>query len=203
MAEVTAPPQRPRGRPPLVEDRRVQIVECAFNEIAVKGLEGLRMRGLATVAGIDHSTIHHYFATKQDLLTAVVDHATRPLWGTTPREGSPTERIRTHLRRQAALIAERPELLIVLREFDLRATRDPAIAEIVNSREAGWRAALTRVFHAGRNAGVWPDRFAVADAVGLIIATVKGASLRPATARFALCGLEYLLLDQHGQQTRP
>src|SRR5262245_64675018 len=107
--------RRPRGRPPLVADRRQELVEAAFKTIAEKGLEGLRIRDVASAAGVDHSTIHHYFATKQDLLTAVVDFATRPFWGTTPREGEPREKIRRHLAAQAQMIADRPMLLVVLR----------------------------------------------------------------------------------------
>src|SRR5215475_798967 len=118
MAKRSPLPRRPRGRPPLVADRRQELVEAAFNKIAEKGFEGLRLRDVASAAGVDHSTIHHYFATKQELLAAVVDFATRPFWGTTPQDCEPRETIRRHLAAQAQMIIKRPKLLVVLREFD-------------------------------------------------------------------------------------
>jgi AcrR family transcriptional regulator len=39
---------------------------------------------VAAAAGIDHSTLYHHFATKQDLIVAVVELATRPLRSTMP-----------------------------------------------------------------------------------------------------------------------
>jgi AcrR family transcriptional regulator len=192
----TAPPsvRRRRGRPPLVADRRHEIVEAAFTTIAEKGLEGLRLREVASAAGVDHSTIHHYFATKQDLLAAVVDFATRPFWGTTPQEGEPREKIRRHLAAQARMIAERPDLLVVLREFDLRARRDAEVAQIIETREAGWRAALRSVFASGAERGDWMSHIAIDDVVELIIAAVKGASLRPRSASAVLAQLERVLI---------
>src|SRR5207302_4044675 len=105
-----APAARRRGRPPLVADRRQDLVRAAFDKIAENGLEGLRLRDVAAAAGIDHSTVHHYFATKEDLLAAVADYATRPFWGTTPAEGTPQYRLRRHLATLARMIKERPDL---------------------------------------------------------------------------------------------
>ncbi len=187
--------RRSRGRPPLVADRRHEIVEAAFAKIAEKGLEGFRLRDVASAAGVDHSTIHHYFASKQDLLAAVVDFATRPFWGTTPQDCEPRETIRRHLLAQAQMIAERPKLLVVLREFDLRARRDPEVAEIIETREAGWRAALRNVFASGAKRGDWMPGIAIDAVVELVIAAVKGASLHPQSASVALAQLERLLVS--------
>jgi AcrR family transcriptional regulator len=194
MAKRSPLPRRPRGRPPLVADRRRELVEATFNKIAEKGLEGLRMRDVASAAGVDHSTIHHYFASKQELLAAVLDFATRPFWGTTPQEGEPRDRLRRHLTTQARMIAERPTLLAVLREFDLRATRDPDVAKIIEAREAGWRAALKNVLASGAAGRDWMTGVASDDAVELIVAAVKGASLRPRSASKALAQLARLLI---------
>ena len=53
-------------------------VRAAFDKIAENGLEGLRLRDVAAAAGIDHSTVHHYFATKEDLYRAILDLKTDP-----------------------------------------------------------------------------------------------------------------------------
>ena len=105
-------------------DRRQALVEAAYRRIAECGFEGLRLRDVAAEVGIDHSTIHHYFPTKQALVTAVVDYATRQFWTSEPHAGTAADELRRHLARLARMIVERPELHIVVRELDLRARRD-------------------------------------------------------------------------------
>jgi AcrR family transcriptional regulator len=43
-------------------ERRRGIVQAAYQTLAEKGFEGLRMREIAKRAGIDHSTLHYYFS---------------------------------------------------------------------------------------------------------------------------------------------
>ncbi|HXM55142.1 MAG TPA: helix-turn-helix domain-containing protein [Candidatus Dormibacteraeota bacterium] len=144
---------------------REAVIQAAFDAIARRGFEGLRLRAVAAEAGIPYATLHHHFATKQDLVSAVVERATAQLRAT-PVPGGTTEGLRQHLALLTRAIAERPELFLVLRELDLRSTRDPTVRAIVASREEGWRASLTETL--GDPA-----------AAELVIATVKGVSLRP------------------------
>src|SRR5580698_1280705 len=105
-------------------DRREALVRAAYGIIAKKGFEGLRLREVATKAGIDHSTLHHHFRTKRDLIGAVLDYATeqfRP--PDRPNEATPTS-LHAHLSLLGRMIVDRPELHVVLREFDLHAARD-------------------------------------------------------------------------------
>ncbi|WP_445189237.1 TetR/AcrR family transcriptional regulator [Pseudonocardia sp. Cha107L01] len=67
-------------------------MRAAFDLIAQKGLEGLRLRDVAAVVGLDHSTLHHYFPTKEDLIVEVVGYATGQLATTMPPEGTPPSR---------------------------------------------------------------------------------------------------------------
>ena len=166
-------------------DRRALLVQAAFDAIAEKGFEGLRLRGVAAQAGIDHSTLHHYFATRQDLVAAVVEFTTSQFWTTMPDGGATTARLSTHLATLAQMIQQRPALFIVLREVDLRATRDPAVREIRDRYEKGWRTALADVFRA-------PD-----STVELVIATVKGVGLTPDRAAEVLERLGSLLIQEH------
>ena len=94
-------------------------------------------------------TIHHYFPAKQDLVTAVVDYATRQFWTAEPPAGGAAQELRQQLTRLGQLIADRPELHIVVRELDLRARRDAAVRALIVSREEGWRASLTGLFAEG------------------------------------------------------
>jgi AcrR family transcriptional regulator len=172
-------------------ERRQALVLAAYDRIARHGFDGLRLRDVATDVGIDHSTIHHHFPTKQDLITAVVDHATGQFRSTTPGEGTAADRLRAHLGALVKMIEERPELHAVLRELDVRATRDPSLRAVVAEREQGWRAALTEVF---RQEDAWVAGLPPSEGAELVIATVKGASLRPETARLTLRHLEELII---------
>ncbi|NEA35700.1 TetR/AcrR family transcriptional regulator [Streptomyces sp. SID13031] len=173
-----------RGLQAAGVERREALVRAAFQGIVEHGIGGLRLRAVAAAAGIDHTTIHHYFPGKQDLITAVADYATAQLRAT-PADGDPAERLREHLHTQGAKITENPELFVVLRELDLRAMRDPEVAELVASREAGWRKSLITLIEEAQAA---PDTPATTTA-DLIIGAVKGASLNPATADAVLRSL--------------
>ena len=105
-------------------DRRQALIRAAFAAIAERGFEGFRLRPIAVAVGIDHSTLHHYFPTKADLITAVLDHVTSQFEGTMHTDMEPAARLRHHLGEIARAVVERPELFIVLDELDLRARRD-------------------------------------------------------------------------------
>src|SRR5258705_9169699 len=98
--------------------RRQALVEAAFEIIADKGFEGLRLRDVAAAAGIDHSTLHHHFATKQDLVDAVVGYAVQQFRSGRAAD-APLETLHLHLENLARLTRERPRLLVVMRELDL------------------------------------------------------------------------------------
>ncbi|MGH3898947.1 MAG: TetR/AcrR family transcriptional regulator [Pseudonocardiaceae bacterium] len=166
------------------EDRRRLLVHATFDAIAEKGFEGLRLRAVAAQAGIDHSTLHYYFPTRQDLVAAAVEFATSQFWTTTPDGGAPTERLSTHLATLARMIQQQPALFTVLREVDLRASRDPAVRDIVDRYEQGWRIALAGVFRTADSA------------VELVIAAVKGVSLTPDRAVEVLDRLGSLLAKE-------
>lgn len=168
----------------MVSERRAELVAAAYAQIAANGLGGLRLREVANAVGIDHSTIHHHFPTKHDLVSAVVDHATRRFWTTTPTTGTPREKLHAHLATLGRMIADEPELHVVLREIDLAALRDPELAETVAANERGWADSLIEIC---------PPDADPATTAQLVIATVKGASLRPEHAQAVLSQLDTLL----------
>ncbi|WP_028926848.1 TetR/AcrR family transcriptional regulator [Pseudonocardia acaciae] len=180
-------------------DREGALVLGAFRLISERGFEGLRLRDVAATAGIDHSTLHHYFPTKQDLVAAVVAHAIDEFraQADTGDEPGARRRLRLHLQRLAAALRTRPELYLVLREMDLRAARDPAVRDILDGHERGWRAALSARFRdAEAEAGaqrVDAPRIDPERGTELVIAAVKGASFAPAAGADSLELLAELL----------
>lgn len=176
-------------------ERRAQLVLAAFERVAQVGLEGLRLRQVAEDVGIDHSTLHHYFATKQDLIGAVTEYATRQFWvlgESVPDD--PVEAIRAHLAGLRRMIVDWPELLVVTVELDLRARRDAAVAAALDRQQAGWREVLVAMLDAGNVSGAWSVEAAAG--AELVIAVVKGVRLAPELAEPAFGQLEQLLMGQ-------
>lgn len=154
-------------------DRRQALVEAAFARIASGGLEGLRLRHVAEDVGIDHSTLHHHVATKQELVLAVAGYVTRQFWTDAFDRPDPAEALHVHLTEVLDLMRDRPEVFVVTAELDLRARRDAGVAEALEDLEEGWRVRLVALVERGLAAGTWRGL----DPVGtseLIIATLKG-----------------------------
>jgi AcrR family transcriptional regulator len=164
-------------------DRRQALIGAAFSSIVEHGFEGLRLRPVAEAAGIDHSTLHHYFATKNDLIAAVLEHVTSQLEGTMSPELAPADRLRHHVRSIGRLVSERPELFTVLRELDLRAQRDEATRRAIDQDVQGWRDALADLFEEGIRLGSWATDLDVEASVELVIATLRGLRLHSPTSQ--------------------
>jgi AcrR family transcriptional regulator len=160
-------------------DRRHALVHAAFSAIAERGFEGFRLRPIAEVAGIDHSTLHHYFPTKTDLIAAVVEYVTSQFEGTMRSDLEPVGRLRHHLGEIATAVVRRPELFVVLDELEMRARRDESLAATITDDEQGWRHALATMFAEGIEQSSWSAALDVDASVELVIATLKGVRLRP------------------------
>src|SRR3954469_18553555 len=87
-ALASAPPTDAGGR---------ELVLAAYQLIAESGLEDLRTRDIAAKVGINISTLHYYFETKEELIAAVVDHMTelfRTLRAPLPANATALEELR-------------------------------------------------------------------------------------------------------------
>lgn len=178
----------------LPASRREALVMETMVCVAEKGFEGLRLRDVAARAGIDHSTLHHHFATKQDLVHGVVEHVVQQFWPTMPLDGPAPARLHQHLTALARMIRERPLVFAVMSELDQRAHYDPLVRATLLKHERGWRAVLGELF---ANTGSWRVPLDVDAAVELVIAVVKGVSRSPDTAASVLGQLEALLMPPH------
>ena len=198
-APETGRPTRNERTPTAAPDRRQALVVAAYQAIAAKGFEGLRLRDVAAAAGIDHSTLHHHFATKRDLIAAVVEYATGQF--RKPSPGTPTT-LREHLAFLARMIVEQPTLHVVLRELDLRAIRDRSVRDVIAEHEHGWRRALSARLQAAVREGVCSKDLDPEAGAEMVIALVKGASLNPAKAAEVL-GAWLALLESASGVIRP
>ncbi len=163
-------------------DRRLALVEAAFRGIAERGFEGLRLRPVAAEAGIDHSTLHHYFATKDELIAAVLEHVTDQFEGTMRTDLEPAERLRHHLAGIASAVRHNHATFVVLAELELRSLRDEKLRDTIERDERGWRYALAALFQDGIDNGSWAHDLDVEASAELVMATLKGLRHRPEDA---------------------
>ncbi|MFE7660416.1 MULTISPECIES: TetR/AcrR family transcriptional regulator [Streptomyces] len=68
---MTSPLPRPKGRLARIDQSRT--AETALRLLDESGLESLTMRRLADAMGVQAGALYRYFATKQDLLTAMAE----------------------------------------------------------------------------------------------------------------------------------
>ena len=169
---------------------------AAFRRVAEVGFEGLRLRQVAEDVGIDHSTLHHHFATKQDLIDAVTEYTTRQFWMLGDGPDDPVGALRAHLSGLRTMIDERPGLLVVTAELDLRARRDTAVAATLARYEAGWREVLVDMLTAGNERGAWAGPVDPAVVTELVIAVVKGVRLAPDRAGPVFAQLQTMLIGE-------
>ncbi len=170
---------------------------AAFAQVGEVGFEGLRLRQVAEDVGIDHSTLHHHFATKQ----AVSEYASRQFWEAGAGHDDPAEALRAHLADLHALLVRRQELFVVTVELDLRGRRDPAVAAAMTRHSEGWGQYLTGVLTAGNERGSWGRELDVAAVVELVIAVVRGVRLSPGSAGPAFAQLADMVIGCRGERT--
>src|SRR5438094_8371030 len=95
-------------------DRRRALVVAAYRRIATGGFEGLRTRDVAADVGVNIATLHYYFPTKEALIRSVIGHAMQRFTETMPRDGSPVEQLRGHLRALRTLLNDDRQLWAVM-----------------------------------------------------------------------------------------
>jgi AcrR family transcriptional regulator len=163
-------------------ERRRQIVHAAYQALAEKGFEGLRMREIAKRAGINHSTLHYYFEGKEALIDAIVEHIVHDLSiGRNPaietQEISPRQRLSAHFDALIRQMEERPEMFVVLAEINARSMREPELRSIVARNDRGWKKFLTEILQAGIQKNEFHMNLDPEVAAEAIISLVRGLSV--------------------------
>jgi AcrR family transcriptional regulator len=170
---------------PKGKERQRKVVLAAYQTLAEKGFEGLRMREIAQRAGIDHATLHYYFAGKEALIHGVFDYIVQDLFiGRNPQTESaaatPRQRLAAHLDELKRQMRERPEMFIVLAEINTRATRDPEIRSVVAKFNRKWKSFLVHILREGIEQKEFPSHLDPESAAEAIISLLRGLNVTPA-----------------------
>ena len=167
---------------PKGAERRRQVIRAAYQTLADKGFERLRMREIARRAGMDHATLHYYFAGKEAIIRGVYDYIVQDLsigrGPATEEDGlSPRRRLAAHFDELRRQVRERPEMFVVLAEINVRAMRDPAVRSVVADNERGWKRFLLEILRDGIRKKEFRARLGAETAAEAIISLVRGLGI--------------------------
>jgi AcrR family transcriptional regulator len=161
-----------RRRRQSADSARKAILEGAVDLVAEHGLEGLRVRDVATRAQINHSTLLHHLGDRDGLLLALAQRVVDELERITGEEATAgdarlaRQMINGHLDDILTGLAERPADFALLSEVFVRASRDPRARDLATQAEERWVGFLTRLLKPlasdGANTASNPRRTALA-----------------------------------------
>jgi AcrR family transcriptional regulator len=115
------------GRPSLTRERRRQIVEAFLECVAEEGMRRATIVAVANRLGLDRTTIHHYFRTREELVGAAMEQVIASY-----RRGADAALLETAPKERASALLDHlfgagfndPTLAAVLLEFSVVARTD-------------------------------------------------------------------------------
>jgi AcrR family transcriptional regulator len=166
--------------------QRAALVQAAFDLIAERGFEGLRTRDIAARARVNIATLHYYFATKEDLIRAVVDALVERFRvqgeiSMVAQPKNPLNELRQELRDAEYQVRETPELFAVLFELFNRSLRDPAIKAILRDADAHFHQRVTSYLGVGVEQGIFRTDLDIPAAASALIVLIKGLAIQMMT----------------------
>lgn len=164
----------PAGDP--AGQRRGELLAAAYALIAEKGLEGLRTRDIAARAGLNISTLHYYFGTKEALIEAVVQFVSDKFASTARDHTLPmAATLREHFERAWLTFQRHPQLAIVLQELALRAQRDAATRAAFRALFKHWNFEVAAVVAREKRDGALRADVPAAGAALIVTSFIMGA----------------------------
>jgi AcrR family transcriptional regulator len=178
------------------EDRREEILAAAEQLLVDSGVERMRLRDVAAVAGISVGTVQYYFDTRDRLVAALFDWSARrrlEAWvSLEPGDTDPWQRIVTLLEHALAEPLLRRSRTWI--EFVAMA-RDEELREHLAAFYEGWRRPFHEAIRQGIATGIFEPVLSPEDLSDLLIMGVDGAEVATVLAAPGLT--RERLLDMH------
>lgn len=144
------------------------------------------MREIAARAGLNHSTIHYYFAGKEALISGLMDYMVQELsLGREKAESearlTPREELASHFAALLRQAREQPEMFVVLAEIQARSTRDAGIRAVMSASERTWKKFIVQILERGKKCGDFDSRLDAEVAAEATLAMIRGLNMRSST----------------------
>lgn len=142
-------------RPSVEAERRPQILAAACSVIAAVGIPDLRLSDVAKAAGVSSGTVHYYFETKKEVITAAFEFN---LADSLARR----QQLLTSGKDSLAILADLIDSYLPNDELSVRAwkvwlalwaegSRDPVLQEINDRLYGQWREVVAGVISAAQH----------------------------------------------------
>jgi AcrR family transcriptional regulator len=139
------------------EAQKQRLVDAAYDIIAEQGFEGLRTRDVANRAGLNISTLHYYFESKENLVRSVAQRLLSEFKSTQDPEAAAmgaVEQLHKTLSDQDALMSMHPSTYVVVNELFTRSLRDaklrPVVRELLGQWEDHFRSFIAQGAESGQ-----------------------------------------------------
>lgn len=141
------------SRPDVRDERIPQIIDAAAQVFSRHGIDGANMSEIADAAGVSKATIYHYFASKDDVIVALVKRVftlDRTAVGQLRNgNGSIRDRLVAYAASLARLVNENRELFLVTGEIQARAARVPSLKSLAAGFYGEYLAVLESIIERG------------------------------------------------------
>lgn len=163
------------------ETRRIEIVRAAWELVAERGVDAVRIQDIAASVGTSTGTIHYYFRDRADILAAALEFSakrfTRRKAGEVSEEVSYLERIFTLIDSQLVGDGTRQEWAVWI-EFWGEATRQQRFADLNREVYTQWRDLVADQVRGGQQVGEFPTDVVPEDFATDLIALMDGLGIQ-------------------------
>jgi AcrR family transcriptional regulator len=140
---------------------RDRILDAAADLIATQGIHVVRIADIAQACGVSTGTVHYYFPTRDDVLTAALQHYAQRMFtrleGTLSRIEDPSEQLRYLIDSQLPTDPVVRDEWSVWVQFWTEAVLIPALRPAHNELYARWRKLVLSVVERAAAAGLIAD----------------------------------------------
>ncbi|HVQ89339.1 MAG TPA: TetR family transcriptional regulator [Actinomycetes bacterium] len=179
MTAASSPTSRV-GRDLSVEERRLQVLRAAARCLAKDGYEAVRLRDIATAAGVTTGALQHYWVSREELLEQAFEQVSIDLldrWAAaTQSVDHPWEQI-VVLVDQLATAPDVRQHCSLWTEYAATAGRRAFLRQGFRTIYDAWRELLTRAVHQGVVDGCFKPTLATDDIVTILLTHMDGCEL--------------------------
>lgn len=179
------------GRDITVDERKTAVLRAALACIATTGYDNVRLRDVATQAGVSIGLLQHYFDTRDELVAQAFRLASEDVlrrWEEVLAEAvSPWDRIVALVEQ----LTERDNLrqrCLVWVDFATAAARHDETRAAFRSIYDQWDAVVTATVRDGRDAGVFHPIVPDQDLVEILLDQIDGSMMSIASGMERLTG---------------
>jgi AcrR family transcriptional regulator len=163
------------------ESRRREIADAALKVIAEQGLARFTSQAIAREVGVSDAALFRHFATKDDIVLAVIDRVEEILFSGYPPEGDdPIERLGEFFRRRIEVIRQHPGVARLVGSDQLSQAAPPeGVARVAEFRRRSQSFVKSALLDAHR-AGLISEGIGSEEATVLVLGSLMALAHGPA-----------------------